>query len=288
MKNQISFKIRGHRADIGDTTIFRYLPNQYTYHVGHFVFLDYLPPFVRKTRMLPNTGFAHPHRGIATLTYVLHGEAEHFDSRGNHAVIHSGGAQWMKAGNGIIHDESLNADSRTGGMLNHGFQFWINLPAKIKNENPEYMAVQAEEFPVITLGENAGWVKVLMGEYNGLSSKIPCYAHQYLYHIRLNSGKQFSMPMQAGLEYAIFLPEHDLQIGNKTYYAGDLIGFDPNGGSIEIQNLQESEADFLLFGGEPYTEPFVAQGPFVMSSQAEIYQAHNDYMLGKYGTIFYQ
>jgi redox-sensitive bicupin YhaK (pirin superfamily) len=56
---------------------------------------------------------AHPHRGIATLSYILEGEDEHFDSAGNYAKVYSGGIQWMKAGNGIIHDETINVDSTT-------------------------------------------------------------------------------------------------------------------------------------------------------------------------------
>jgi len=286
-KKQVSFKIRGHKADIGETSIYRYMPNQYTYHIGHFVFLDYVPPFARKTKMLPNKGFAHPHRGIATLTYVLNGEAEHFDSRGNRATIHSGGVQWMKAGNGIVHDETLNPDSQTGGMLIHGFQFWINLSAKNKKENPEYMAVSAEELPLLPLENNIGWVKVLMGEYGGQTSKIPTYATQYLYHISINPGKSFSFHTQEGMEYAIFIPQQDLTINNKAYYAGDFVGFENDGSVIEMTNNQESEASIILFGGEPYTEPFFAQGPYVMSTQAEIYEAHNDYMNGKYGKVVY-
>ena len=44
----------------------------------------------------------HPHRGIETITYMLHGEVEHGDSLGNKGVIRSGDVQWMTAGGGII------------------------------------------------------------------------------------------------------------------------------------------------------------------------------------------
>lgn len=287
MKKNANFKISGHRADIGEITIYRLMPNQYTHHVGHFIFLDYIAPFVRKNKMTPNEDFAHPHRGIATLTYVLNGEAEHYDSRGNRATVHSGGVQWMKAGNGIIHNETLNADTKTNGLLNHGFQFWINLPARNKKENPEYMALQSEELPVLQLSDNAGTLKVIVGEYGGQASKIPTYARQYLYHIRLNAGKQFTLPTVDGLEYAIFLPQHDLTINDEGYYRGDLIGFDDKGSIIEITNNLEAEADIILFGGEKYTEPFVAQGPFVMNTQEEILEAYSDSQNGKYGKIVY-
>ena len=76
----------------------------------------------------------------------------------------------------------------------HGFQFWMNLPAKIKSENPEYLALQADELPLIKLGDNAGSIKVVDGEYEGQSSSIPTYSKQFLFHIRLNGGKQFTLP----------------------------------------------------------------------------------------------
>ena len=70
MKKQVIYKTRGHRADIGPIELYRLLSNNYVDHVGHFVFLDYAPPFVHKNKMVVNDDMAHPHRGIATLTYV--------------------------------------------------------------------------------------------------------------------------------------------------------------------------------------------------------------------------
>lgn len=294
MKKSIKFRTKGYPANVGDVSIYRLMPNQYTYHVGHFVFLDYVPPAIKKTKMVANVGGAHPHRGIATLTYVLNGEAEHYDSCGHRATVYSGGVQWMKAGSGIIHDETMNADSKTSNPYTHGFQFWINLPAKIKKESPDYMAVQAEELPVLPLENNSGTLKVVVGEYGGKSSKIPTYAKQDLYHIRLNAGQKFTFPVGQGLEYAVFLLKENLIINDIEYNAsdyvgnaGDYVGFDTEEGIIEIINNSQSEAEFILFGGEPYTEPFVAQGPFVMSSQEEIDEAYADARKGKYGKVIY-
>jgi redox-sensitive bicupin YhaK (pirin superfamily) len=55
----------------------------------------------------------HPHRGIETITYVLHGEVEHGDSMGNKGIIRSGDVQWMTAGSGVIHQE-MPKGSTTG------------------------------------------------------------------------------------------------------------------------------------------------------------------------------
>ena len=41
---KISFSGQGRRADIGEMTIYRILPNRYADAVGPFVFLDHLAP----------------------------------------------------------------------------------------------------------------------------------------------------------------------------------------------------------------------------------------------------
>ena len=289
MKKKISFSSRGGRADIGGLVIHRILPNRYADAVGPFVFLDHLVPVEHsadKPRMKAGGG-AHPHRGIATLTYVLQGEGEHFDSRGNYAKVFSGGVQWMKAGNGIIHDETMNPEIHTGNPRMHGFQFWINLPAEIKKEEPAYLSVNANEVPQMQLSEDRGWLKVIVGAYEQLVSKIPGYSRQYLYHIHLNAGKQFSLLTEKGLEYAAFLPVHDAIINDIKFTAGDFIEFDREEGTIEINNTSESAGDIILFGGEKYNEPIVAQGPFVMNTFHEISEAYNDFYAGKYGKIIY-
>jgi redox-sensitive bicupin YhaK (pirin superfamily) len=151
----------------------------------------------------------------------------------------------MKAGNGIIHDEIANLNTETNNPAMHGFQFWINLPPHIKAEQPEYMAIQANEVPQQLLPDNRSWVKVILSNYEQLQSSIPNYTAQFLYHIHLEAGQQFAVPFSEKTE----------------------------AGEIEVANISQEPIDLLLFGGERYDEPIVAQGPFVMNTQHEISQA---------------
>ena len=291
MKKKTSFSTQGKRADIGEYIVNRILPNRYADAVGPFVFLDHALPIKHppdEPHKVINGKGAHPHRGIATLTYILNGEAEHLDSRGYHAKVNSGGAQWMKAGNGIIHDEVVNVDPQTNDHLTHAFQFWINLPSKQKAEPPEYLSVQASEVPQQMLPDKSGWIKVIVGAYKNLVSKIPNYSKQFLYHIHLEAGKQFSLSGEKGLEYAAFLPLQNAMINDTEFSNGEFIEFDRNKGTIEIHNNSEDSIDIILFGGEKYTEPIVAQGPFVMNTQNEIADAYRDFHAGKYGEISYE
>lgn len=284
MKKEASFSTKGNRADLGPLTINRLLPNQYANKVGPFVFLDYVAPAIKET-ITENGMGAHPHRGIATLTYILQGEEEHFDSAGNYAKIHSGGVQWMKAGTGIVHDGNLNYDSETDSKMVHGFQFWINLPAKNKTESPAHIAIQANEVPKKALADESGWIKVIVGNYEELSSIIPNYSLQFLYHIHLEAGKQFTIQMADKIEVAAFLPTNNVILNDTEFEAGEFVEFSRNAGEIEIKNTSEKAIDILFFGGEEYAEPIVAEGPFVMNSSGEIADAYRDFYAGKYGEI---
>lgn len=284
MKKETSFSTKGFRADIGSLEINRMLPNRYADKVGPFVFLDYIAPVIKETVTTDGMG-AHPHRGIATLSYILQGEVEHFDSAGYSAQIRSGGVQWMKAGNGIIHDENINYDSQNNSKVIEGFQFWINLPAKNKAESPDHIAIQAEEIPQKELENESGWIKVIVGNFKELSSKIPDYSEQFLYHINLAAGKQFSINIKNKIEVAAFLPTHNALLNDTKFHAGEFVEFDRKDGKIEIKNTSDNAIDVLLFGGEEYTEPIVADGPFVMNSLGEIADAYRDFHTGKYGKI---
>jgi redox-sensitive bicupin YhaK (pirin superfamily) len=291
MTKNIRHTTKGQRADIGEYIINRILPNKYINAVGPFVFLDHVPPVKHspgEPRKVVNGKGAHPHRGIATLTYILNGESEHFDSYGNHAKVSSGGAQWMKAGNGVIHDEVVNVDPATGDLLTHAFQWWINLPSGNKAEPPEYLPIQASDIPQQLLSHKRGWIKVIAGHYENLASKIPEYSKQLLYHIHLEAGAQFSFPTEKGLEYAAFLPLQNAVINDTEFSKGEFIAFDENEGVIKIHTDSESGIDIIVFGGEKYAEPMVAEGPFVMNTRAEITDAYRDFHAGKYGEIRYR
>ncbi|WP_223808802.1 pirin family protein [Rufibacter hautae] len=163
----------------------------------------------------------------------------------------------------------------------------MNLPAKNKAESPEYLAVQAQEVPQKELEQGKGWIKVVAGRYAELTSQIPSYSEQFIYHLHLEAGQQFSLATQGGLEYAAFLLESNVSINGDAYTAGEFIEFDRKDGAIDVYNPAEKAIDLIIFGGESYTEPIVAEGPFVMNSRTEIAVAYRDFFNGKYGEIVY-
>jgi len=290
MEKSITAVYGGTNAYVGELQVNRLLPNRYIHAVGPFVFLDHIYPYVQKpANPLPKNGkFAHPHRGIATFSYLFSGELEHYDSQGNYGIVKAGGAQWMKAGNGIIHDEGMSAVfQQTGGTL-HALQFWINLPAENKAERPAYLGLQADEVPEVSLPRNAGKLRILIGEFEEKKSPVETYTKQFAYHIMLHPNMEYRLPTQQFLEYAVFVPVDGISINDSIYNASELVTLDQEGTEITFYNNGEVAKDLIVFGGDPYTEKIVAEGPFVMNSRAEIADAYKDFFNGNYGNITYQ
>lgn len=289
MKKKIRSINNGINSRVGKFLVNRLLPNRDAAAIGPIVFLDHLYPIALKpdSTSIPTGEYAHPHRGIATFSYVLKGRLRHFDSRGNHDVIGAGGVQWMKSGNGIMHDEQPLPDTENGNLF-HSLQFWINLPSKYKMEDPEYMAVQAEDIPMIMLPDDAGAMRILIGEFGCAASPVKTFSKQFIYHLELNPKSVFSMSSKEGMEYAAFVPENEVAINETLMSKSKIAIFESDGEEMIFENFHIKPADVFIFGGDKYAEPIVFQGPFVMNSAAGIADAYRDFFNGKYGTINYR
>jgi len=110
----------------------------------------------------------HPHRGFETVTVMLDGRMRHKDSRGNRGLITGGGAQWMTAGRGIVHSEMPEQDQ---GLL-HGFQLWVNLPAREKWCPQMYQDLGPERIAEASLSSSGSRVRVIAGHANGLGGPV--------------------------------------------------------------------------------------------------------------------
>ena len=282
---RISSGGRNERA--ADLLLNRLLPNEHLMKVGPFVFLGHVYPMLFQRREPePYRGqYAHPNRGIVTLSYLLSGSLQHADSRLNRGVINTGGVLWRKAGNGIIHDEWPDSSFlREGGVL-HIVQFWINLPGINKQEDPECRALSAGDIPELELPDNAGVLKVLLGSCGVLRSPVEVFLKEFVYHIRLNPKSFFSYPTKEDLEYGVFVPADDIRINDQVIGKSHLVVFSPDDSVIHLYNPGISTTDVFVFGGQAYLEPIVVGGPFVMNSRNEIAQAYGDFFAGRYGEL---
>lgn len=222
----------------------------------------------------------HPHRGFETVTYMLEGAMLHRDHLGNEGHLRAGDVQWMTAAHGIIHSEMPEQEN---GLL-HGFQLWINLPAKEKMKPPHYQEFNAEKIPHVVLADGS-YIKVIAGDYQTeaqkISGPVTGVTTQPLYFdVSLSPEQQLDIPI--GLQHTalVYVYKGELAIGvsGKILKAGQL-GQLVNGDNIQLAT-QDQSAQFLVLAALPLKEPVVQSGPFVMNSSEEIEQAFRDYRDG--------
>jgi hypothetical protein len=222
----------------------------------------------------------HPHRGFETVTYMLEGAMLHRDHLGNQGHLGSGDVQWMTAAHGIIHSEMPEQEN---GLL-HGFQLWINLPAKEKMKPPHYQEFAAAKIPQITLADG-GYIKIIAGEYvtetQKIAGPVTGVTTQPLYFdILLSPQQQLDIPVSVQHTVLVYVYKGELAIGtsDKILEAGQL-GQLINGDNIQLAT-QDQPARCLVIAAIPIKEPVVQSGPFVMNSVEEIEQAFRDYRDG--------
>ena len=245
---------------------------------------DYIDPFLMLDEFGSENkddyvaGFPpHPHRGIETVTYMLKGKFEHEDSTGAKGIMSSGDVQWMKTGRGIIHSEM---PAMSDGQL-LGFQLWINMPAKLKKNKPEYIYIKNKELG--TYSDDEKVVKVIAGKYKDVEGPEKNHNVEPIYfHIVLKNGKEFSCEVPEGHNSFIYLLKGQVKVGETDHEKindSNLILL-KQGKSLQVK--AEKDSEFLFIAGKPIGEPIARGGPFVMNTKAEIIEAINDYQNGTF------
>ncbi|MFH4562873.1 pirin family protein [Vibrio diabolicus] len=223
----------------------------------------------------------HPHRGIETLTYMLKGHFQHRDHMDNVGELRSGGAQWMAAGRGVIHSEMPIMQE---GEL-HGFQIWINQPAKNKMAPAQYHDFQPETITEFET-QSSGVVRLIAGHLTidneriqgpltetGVAATVADWRAMVGHALNLTTEQDHNM--------MIYVYKGRVQLKDREINQGEMAILS-KGEWVELQAEKKSGA--LIFIGEPINEPVVHYGPFVMNSMEEIEQAIQDYNSGLFET----
>ncbi|MFX1315522.1 MAG: pirin family protein [Promethearchaeota archaeon] len=223
----------------------------------------------------------HPHRGIETITYMLHGKIEHGDSLGNGGVIEAGDVQWMTAGSGIIHQEMPKLNKNDPVLS--GFQLWANLPSSHKMMEPRYREIKKKDIPEIKIDKNTN-VKIICGKFNGIKGPVQDIITdpEYL-DITIKPNSEFKHKIKRGNNVFAYIIEgegyfdtnKDKLLGSETlviYMDGDEIII-----STRIKPIR-----FLLISGKPIRESVAWRGPIVMNTEEELRLAFEEYQNGTF------
>jgi redox-sensitive bicupin YhaK (pirin superfamily) len=221
----------------------------------------------------------HPHRGIETVTYMLHGSMEHKDSMGNAGSVNAGDVQWMSAGSGIIHSEMPKPlNGRMGG-----FQLWVNLPRSHKMMDPRYQEITRDGIPTVTPRKGVT-IRVICGSVQGVKGPVQdIVADPEYFDVTMDPDAVFTHQVREGytaLAYVIsgegtFDPKDGYHVNNR-----DLVLFG-NGLSVMGRSFGNGFR-FLFFSGKPIHEPVAWRGPIVMNTNDELRVAFREYEEGTF------
>ena len=236
----------------------------------------------------------HPHRGFETVTIVLEGYVDHFDSAGATGRYGEGDVQWMTAGSGLQHAEMfplINANERNPLHL---FQIWINLPKKDKFVPPHYKMLWHEGIPKIKKKDESGNISeitLIAGELDGNTAVAPApdsWAadpnHKLsIWLVKMDANAKLRIENTSKtLNRTLYLYKgKELMVNEsvlKVDHSGDLKPLE----TIDIQNGTEP-SEWLLLQSEPIDEPVTQYGPFVMNTEQEIQEAYRDYHQTRFG-----
>ncbi|KAJ8594308.1 hypothetical protein M405DRAFT_784754 [Rhizopogon salebrosus TDB-379] len=229
----------------------------------------------------------HPHRGQATVTYMLEGSSRHEDSAGHAGTIETGGVQWMCAGKGIIHAE-MPVHGK-GVPEPRGLQLWVDLPKEFKMVEPSYQELSPEAIPTAQPeGKDGGIdIKVISGKSHGVESPVRPLGGCWFFHVTMkNAGTTMFQDIPAGWTAFVYIWKGSVNIGenNPNYDAFNTLVLSNEDGETGVQlTAGKDDTQFVLIAGEPLDQTVFQYGPFVMTNQEEIQKTLMDYRTGRNG-----
>lgn len=260
---------------------------------------EFLDPFIMMDHMgevdyeagEPKGTNWHPHRGFETVTYLIEGQFVHQDSHGGGGVITEGATQWMTAGSGLLHIETPPERLVEDGGLFHGFQLWVNLPAKDKFLAPKYQPLEASEVLLLASADAGTLLRVIAGNVDGHVGPGSTFTPITLLHASIAAGAQLSLPWQPEYNALAYVMAGAGTVGQKAepIHAGQMAVFGA-GDRLTLaadakQDSRTSSMEVIILGGRPIREPMAHYGPFVMNTREELQQALDDYQSGRLGVV---
>jgi redox-sensitive bicupin YhaK (pirin superfamily) len=189
--------------------------------------------------------------------------------------------QWMTAAGGIIHEEFHSAGfSKTGGPF-HMVQLWVNLPARHKMTSPKYQAITSAGIPVVSF--EGGCARVIAGDFDGTLGPASTFTPINMWDVRLDADAEITLNLPEGHNAMIVVLAGHVTIDGKRLGASEIARFPVEGTGARIK--ADGDSTLLVLTGEPIDEPVVGYGPFVMTSEADIRTAIDDFNSGRFGAI---
>jgi redox-sensitive bicupin YhaK (pirin superfamily) len=173
-----------------------------------------------------------------------------------------------------------------GGRM-HGFQLWVNLPARDKMTKPRYQEIPGAGIPIAKSDDGKLTVRVIAGEALGQRAVIETRTPIFYLDCTLEPGALLTQPAPPEYNAFGYVVEGKGVFGSNRRSAAkhEMVLFANDGDAMNVEAANDSPLKALLIGGVPLKEPVARYGPFVMNTRQEIQQAFADYQSGKLGEI---
>ncbi|RHX86950.1 pirin family protein [Leptospira stimsonii] len=256
--------------DLGDNfRVRRILPSFEARHVGPFVFVDHMGPVpILSGKELVVR--AHPHIGLATITYLYDGVILHRDSIGTEMPIRPFEINWMTAGSGIVHSERSQLDPNFSFL--EGIQTWVALPKESEEVDPEFFHLDRGQIPV--LSGDLWEFRLAAGEFLGERSPVKVYSPLFYGDLEAKSGAKVEWKVPPDQESALYVARGSLDVQGNRVEVGQMAVFDL-GETISFSSKEGVRA--ILLGGVPLPERRHLWWNFVSTSQERIEKAKLDW-----------
>jgi redox-sensitive bicupin YhaK (pirin superfamily) len=192
----------------------------------------------------------------------------------------------MTAGAGIVHSEMPSRRIREKGGRVHGFQIWVNLPARLKMTRPRYQELSADKIPEARSEDGRAAVRVIAGEALGARALIDTHIPIVYQDWRIDAGADVTVALPREQHALVYVFQGSVLVGNegREVHDGQLAVLG-TGDCVRFRGAADTLGRLLLLSGVPIAEPVARYGPFVMNTQQELVEAIQDYQSGRMGEI---
>lgn len=259
----------------------RVLPSAKRRMVGPFIFFDQMGPEILSDGQGLDVA-AHPHIGLATVTYLFSGDLVHRDSLGTLQRISQGDVNWMNAGRGIAHSERTPPEQRREGTKLFGLQSWVALPEADEDRDASFAHYPESELPQIE--EDGVKLRLIAGEMYGERSPVRTSSPMFYADARLDSSARLPIPPDHE-ERAVYVLEGLVRTegGSENFEPGQLLVLEP-GKTLTITPANQRRAHVMLLGGARLGPRHIWWN-FVSSSKDRIEQAKDDWRAGRFAPV---
>ncbi len=275
--NVVALRIEPNTKDLGEFSVARLLPDQRRQRVGPFIFFDHIGP----AEFPPGKGVnvrAHPHIGLATITYLFEGMMLHRDSLGYVQEIRPGAVNWMTAGRGIVHSEKVTGEVLASGQRLHGLQTWVALPVEAEEIEPRFEHYAADAIPAVEL--DGARIRVVIGTAYGAESPVRTDSETLYVEMRLEPGASVDLPRTE--ELGLFLIDGEATVADESLRPGELAVLQDNAMATVHAAV---DCHLMVCGGAALTGERIVWWNFVNSSRERIEQAKRDWREGRFPEV---